>query len=130
MSTIGEFDPKTIFSRMADLIGGIQTWSRDRLRQLDLREQLQAGRLVADDRPDEPGSAVLIGFVSDPGPIRLFARTGDRAFRPIQPEASASWTMYRIRIPVTKIAGFDESAEPRKPEEPVYDEKLPRGGRP
>jgi hypothetical protein len=130
LSTVGEFDPKTISTRMGDLLGGVQTWSRDRLRQLDLREQLQAGRVATEDRPDEPGSVVLIGFTSDPGPIRLFARTGDRAFKPIPPEASASWSMYRIRLPLTRLDMVDESAEPRKPEEPVYDEKLPRGGRP
>ena len=46
------------------------------------------------------------------------------------PEASASWSMYRIRIPITKLDSVEEPSEPRKPEEPLYDEKLPRGGRP
>lgn len=130
LSTIGEFDPKTISSRMGDLIGGIQTWSRDRLRHLDLREQLQAGRAPLDNRPAEVGSMMLIGFAADPGPVRLFTRSGDRAYKPVQPEASASWTMYRIRIPITKLDSVEEPTEPRKPEEPLWDEKLPRGGRP
>lgn len=130
LSTIGEFDPKTISIRMSDLLGGIQTWSRDRLRQLDLREQLQAGRAPLDDRPGEMGSIMLIGFAADPGPIRLFTRLGDRAYKPIQPEATASWTMYRIRIPITKLDSVEEPTEPPKPEEPLWDEKLPRGGRP
>ncbi|MEK7755938.1 MAG: hypothetical protein AAB385_01875, partial [Planctomycetota bacterium] len=130
LSTIGEFDPKTISSRMGDLIGGIQTWSRDRLRQLDLREQLQAGRAPLDERPAEVGGMVLIGFAADPGPVRLFTRSGDRAYKPVQPEASASWTMYRIRIPITKLDSVEEPTEAPKPEEPLWDEKLPRGGRP
>ena len=130
LSTIGEFDPKTISSRMAGLMGGVQTWSRDRLRQLDLREQLQAGRPPLDDRPAEVGGLVLIGFAADPGPVRLFARSGDRAYKPVSPEASASWTMYRIRIPITKLDSVEEPTEKPKPEEPLWDEKLPRGGRP
>ena len=130
LSTIGEFDPKTISSRMGNLLGGIQTWSRDRLRQLDLREQLQAGRAPLDDRPVEAGSLVLIGFAADPGPVRLFARSGDRAYKPVPPEASASWTMYRIRIPITKLDSVEVPTEAPKPEESVYEEKLRRGGRP
>ncbi len=126
LSTIGEFDPMTISSRMGDLLGGVQTWSRDRLRQLDLREHLQAGR-EADKPPAEVGSLVLIGFAADPGPVRLFGRVGDSAYRPIQPEASASWTMYRIRFPITKLESNNEPPPPRKTEEPIYDEKLPRG---
>lgn len=130
LSTIGEFDPKTISSRMSDLIGGMQTWSRDRLRQLDLRELLQAGRPPLDDRPAETGCMVLIGFAADPGPVRLFARSGDRAYKPVQPEASASWTMYRIRIPITRLDSFEEPSTPPNPEESVYEEGLRRGRRP
>ena len=128
LSTIGEFDPATISGRMRDLLGGVITWSRDRLRQLDLREHLQAGVAPGEkERPPEAGSLVLIGFAADPGPVRLFARVGDRAYRPVPPEASASWTMYRIRIPFTKLEG---APQPPKPVEPLWDEKLPRGGRP
>ena len=115
---------------MSNLLGGIKTWSRDRLRQLDLREQLQAGRAPLDNRPGEMGSIMLIGFAADPGPIRLFTRLGDRSYKPVQPEASASWTMYRIRIPITKLDSVEEPTETPKPEEPLWDEKLPRGGRP
>ncbi len=130
LSTIGEFDPRTISSRMGDLIGGMQTWSRDRLRQLDLREHLQAGRPPLDDRPAEAGSLVLVGFAADPGPIRLFARSGDRAYKPVAPEGSASWTMYRIRIPLSKLDSVEEPSPSPKSKEPLWDEKLPRGWRP
>ena len=69
-------------------LGGPKTFSRDRLRQLDLREQLR------------PGCVILIGFAEDPGPIRLFRREGDRKYSPLEPDPRKSWTMYRIRIPV------------------------------
>jgi hypothetical protein len=79
-STLGDLDPRaTPF--------GTVTWSRERVRQLDLRHLL---------RED---SVVLIGFADDAGPVRLFRRTGDREYRPIEPEPEKSWTMYRVRIP-------------------------------
>jgi hypothetical protein len=105
-STLGEFDPDTIAQTSVDW-GAPNTWSRDRLRRLDLRLHLHAG----DDDPPEAGTAVLIGFAQTPGPMRLFTRTGERDFRPLQPEADSSWTMYRIRIPMTRLAGGAESEE-------------------
>ena len=88
-STIGDFDPASL-PRGMDRYGP-QTLSRDQLRQLDLREQLR------------PGSAMLIGFTDDPGPIRLFQREGNREYAALKPEPEKSWTMYRIRIPVTVV---------------------------
>ena len=103
VSTLGEFDADTISSRTVDW-GAPQTWSRDRLRRLDLRPHLHAGR--EQGKPNaEPGSFVLVGFAQTPGPMRLFTRTGQRDFRPLQPDLDASWTMYRIRIPTIKLAG-------------------------
>jgi len=115
LSTIGDFDPASL-SRGVDALLGPQTWSRDRLRHLDLRDQLVAGRSASGDQPGEAGSVVLIGFAEDPGPMRLFVRSGDRPYRPLPPEAWASWTMYRIRIPMTRL---DASSETREPEEPA-----------
>jgi len=88
-STVGEFDPTTLQGVIAQVFGR-NTWSRDRLRQFDLRLQM---------RPD---CAILIGFADDPGPARLFRRSG-AGFRPIEPDSRKSRTMYRIRIPVTVV---------------------------
>lgn len=91
MSTIGEYDStKSATTTMAQFVG-VRTWSRDRLRQLDLRERLQRDCVY------------LIGFARDPGPVRLFRRQGERPFAALEPEKESSWTMYRIRIPVTLI---------------------------
>lgn len=89
LSTVGEYDPTTD-SWMATFIG-TPSWSRDRARRLDLRDQLRRD------------SVILIGFADDPGPVRLFHRTGDRPYRVLKPEPKKSWTMYRIRIPVTLL---------------------------
>lgn len=99
-STLGEYDPQQS-EGVTSYYMGLQAWSRDRLGQLDLREQLQ------------PGSVYLLGFADDPGPIRLFRRTGDRPYRKLEPNPRASWTMYRIRIPVTFRRGVaqDEGEE-------------------
>ena len=86
LSTVGEYEPGTGTSGF-----GNWTWSRDRLRRLDLREQLTTD------------SVILIGFAEDPGPVRLFRNTGDRPWRMLEPDADKSWTMYRIRIPVTRL---------------------------
>ena len=94
LSTIGEFDWTSMGKGLAKVLGAT-TWSRDRLRRLDLREQLRDDTLI------------LIGFADDPGPVRLFGRTGDKPFRPIKPDRRNSWTMYRIRIPVTIVGGSD-----------------------
>ncbi len=99
LSTIGDFDPVSLGSGVGRF-GAPRTFSRDHLRQLDLREQLQTD------------SAVLIGFAQEPGPIRLFRREGDRKYAPLKPDPDKSWTMYRIRFPATAgkgTAGEDES---------------------
>ncbi len=98
LSTVGEHDP----SAEAGLFG-VATWSRDRLRQLDMREHLRRDTMI------------LIGFADDPGPIRLFRRTGDRDYQILNPDPDRSWTMYRIRIPVTV---FEE------PEKDEYEEEI------
>jgi len=90
-STISDFDPASL-PRSVDRYRP-QTLSRDQLRQFDLREHLQRD------------SAVLIGFASHPGPIRLFGREGDRDFTAINPDPDKSWIMYRIRIPATSLKG-------------------------
>jgi hypothetical protein len=109
VSTLGEFESDTISQRTVDW-GAPQTWSRDRLRRLDLRPHLHAGR--EQGRPNaEPGMAVLIGFAPTPGPMRLFSRWADRDFRPVQPDAESSWCMYRIRIPMTRLAGGQNAQE-------------------
>ncbi len=102
LSTLGEFDAETIPGQVTD-VGSRQTWSRDRMRRLDLREQLYAGRAASDKGPAEPGSVVLLGFARSPGPVRLFGRSGDRDFRVIQPDAASSWCLYRIFIPTTRV---------------------------
>ena len=87
-STLGEYDATQVAGLRTSFFG-LAAWSRDRLRQLDLREQLR------------PGSVILIGFADDPGPVRLFRRVADRPYRMLKPDPDHSWTMYRIRIPVT-----------------------------
>lgn len=90
LSTIGEFD-ETRFSRMSGLFGR-SSWSRDRLRRLDLRRQL------------DTRSVILIGFTRDAaGPARLYIREGERNYRPLEPDPDASTAMYRVRIPATRI---------------------------
>ena len=96
MSTLGDYEP---VSGTIAQFRGPETWSRDRLRQLDLRDQLQ------------PGWVYLIGFADDPGPVRLFKQSGDGAYRKIEPDVDHSWTMYRIRFPVTRLARGDEEDE-------------------
>ncbi|MBI4718946.1 MAG: hypothetical protein HY763_14160 [Planctomycetes bacterium] len=112
MSTIGEFAPQN-FAGMLDPWMGMRALARDRLRRLDLREQIDAGRPASESSPGEPGSMVLIGFAADPGPARLFLREGDRPFRALEPERRHSWAMYRIRIPVTVMdqAPADDGGE-------------------
>jgi len=108
LSTLGEFESDSMgISPNQWGMNAVPIWSCDRMRRMDLRTHLQAGeyRDVV-----EPGSVVLIGFARGPGPMRLFSRTGDREFRPLQPESDESLTMYRIRIPTTVFA-----AAPEKP---------------
>ncbi len=112
LSTIGDFDPAVLPSQF----GGGTTISRDRLRQLDLREHLTAGRSTVDGVPASPGTMVLIGFARGGGPIRLLSRSGDRPFAAIAPEEDSSWCMYRIRLPfvdLDKVAqAGDENVAP------------------
>ncbi len=100
LSTIGDFDCSLLGPS-----GGLKTWSTDRLRQLDLREHLTAGRKEDQESgvSAEPGGMVLIGFADGGGPMRLFSRSGDREFAAISPEERASWCMYRIRMPFTVL---------------------------
>lgn len=119
LSTLGEFDTDSMgIPAQTWGMSGMPTWSRDRMRRLDLRTQLHAGRVSPP--PAEPGAVVLIGFAAGPGPIRLFSRSGERDFRPLQPESPESWCMYRIRIPTTPLA-----AAPEKQVDPI-DEVLRR----
>lgn len=88
-STLGDFNFAKHSRMQNSMMGGSITWSRDRMRWLDLRDQLRSDQ------------AVLIGFADAPGPIRLFRREGEREYRKLEPSASKSKTMYRIRLPVT-----------------------------
>jgi len=101
-STLGELNPLTLAGTVQQM-WGVKTWSRDRLRRLDLREQLTRNAVV------------LIGFADDPGPMRLFRREGDREFRMLEPDPRKSRTMYRVRIPVT-LVGRSGRAEPEDDE--------------
>lgn len=95
LSTIGELSA-TSLSGMFDQWAGERTWSRDRLRSVDLRNQLRTD------------SVILIGFADAPGPARVFCREGDRGFRPLEPYPERSLAMYRIRIPAVVL---DRQAE-------------------
>lgn len=95
ISTLGEFDPEHHAGKMQHFMG-ISTWSHDRLRQLDMQREFRRDTII------------LIGFAEDPGPMRLFRRSGDRPYRLLKPDVRKSWSMYRIRIPVTLI---DSSGE-------------------
>ncbi|RME40262.1 MAG: hypothetical protein D6788_03695 [Planctomycetota bacterium] len=103
LSTASEFEPRSV-----------QRWgfrqqyalSQDRARSLDLSFRLRRDNMI------------LIGFADDPGPIRLMRRTGEKTFTPLPPDPDASWTMYRIDLPVTvldadadPLAGEDDKVE-------------------
>lgn len=91
LSTVGDFDP-TKGARTAAFMRGLRTWSRDRLRQLDLREQL--GR----------DSVYLLGWADDAGPVRLAVRKpGGDAYDTLTPDPGRAWTFYRVRIPVASV---------------------------
>ena len=102
-TTVGEYDPAND-AGMAQALLGARTWSRSRLRQLDLRKHLRRD------------TAVLIGFTDDPGPVRLFRSSNGGTFSPLEPEPAHSWTMYRIRLPVTVL---DTPGEPEDDDSPV-----------
>ena len=109
LSTIGDFDPSILETSWEVHKPG----PVDRLRQLDLREQLRAGRMASESGLAEPGGMVLIGFADGGGPVRLFTRSGKRPFAAVQPEERNSWCMYRIRIPFTVLeSGGGNAAAP------------------
>lgn len=90
LSTVGEYDAEQDATATSHMFGR-EAWSRDRARQLDMRRDLRRD------------TAILIGFADDPGPIRLFHRSGDRRYQVLEPEVEKSWTMYRVRLPVELI---------------------------
>lgn len=102
LSTIHEFNPAQHGGNMQAVFGP-RTWSQDRMRQLDITDQLTAGTPMRGDQPGAPGAAVLIGFADDPGPMRLFIRGGERDFRVLEPEEDYSWSMWRVRIPIVRL---------------------------
>ena len=97
LTTVGEYDAGLDTNPLS--FGMTRTWSRDRARQLDLRRQLRRGTVM------------LVGFSDDPGPVRLFRRSGDAPFRPLAPDPENSWTMYRFRIPATLLPGSGDEEE-------------------
>ncbi|UCF34334.1 MAG: hypothetical protein JSV78_03335, partial [Phycisphaerales bacterium] len=104
LSTMGEYNCMANKSKM-DLYPGEKTFSRDRLRQLDLHEQLQRDCVY------------FIGFADDPGPVRLqYRRHGRSDYRTLNPEEDQSKTMYRVRIPL-KVQTRDEARRLRQAEE-------------
>lgn len=100
LTTLGEYDPKRE-GGLAQVLLGATTWSRDRCRRLDLHEQFRRD------------SVILLGFTDDPGPLRLFSRTGERPYRVLTPDSDHSWTLYRIRIPVTLVGREKEEGDDR-----------------
>ncbi len=100
-STIGDFD----YRGQPAMNNGyeLRTWSRDCLRRLDLRHVLVGGRGASETHEAELGTAILIGFASEAGPMRLFTRGGTGEFRVQEPEEKSSWTMYRVRIPISRV---------------------------
>lgn len=100
LSTLGEYDP-ALHRSAIQWMGSAQSWSHDRLRQLDMQRDLRRDTLI------------LIGLADDPGPMRLFTRTGDKPYRPLEPDPRKSWSMYRIKLPVTILdpPGLVESQE-------------------
>jgi hypothetical protein len=103
-STIGELSSQSLAGLM-DQFMGARTVSRDRLRSLDLREQMEAGWPAGETNEALDGSAILIGFADDSGPARLFRREDDRKFQLLQPDERYSLTMYRVRIPIRVLEG-------------------------
>lgn len=90
LSTVGDIDVSE-FNPQGSMgfSFGRTTISRERLRHLDLREQL------------ERDCVYLIGFAGDPGPVRLMTRpAGSGEYRVARPVPGKCGVMYRIRIPV------------------------------
>ncbi len=111
LSTVGEYDPSQD-ANMSRHIFGLPTWSRDRARALDLRDQLQKDCVY------------LIGFTDDPGPIGLFRRTGNRGYRLLEPADGEARTMYRFRIPVVRRGSVTGSAVSAEPDTPVAEKEA------
>lgn len=89
LSTSAEYRP-TVISSFGVFRGEHQCWSRDRARTLDLTHRLRRDNMV------------LVGFAEgDPGPARLFRRSGSGSYAMLEPDPESSWTMYRMDIPVT-----------------------------
>jgi len=84
-STVGELDPDA-GARNTFSVMGRTTFSRDRLRQLDLRDHFQRDAVY------------LLGFAEDAGPPRLYLRDGGD-YKSVPPDPTYSRTMYRVRIP-------------------------------
>jgi len=102
ISTIGDFDHASLYAmrvgwRMPS------SFSRSHFRHLDIREHLQPGKVDERGRQIHAGSAVLIGFADDAGPVRLFRGAPGRDFAMLEPDPRKSWAMYRIRIPTTHV---------------------------
>ncbi len=112
-STVGEFGARDTGGMNFGGMASFYAISRDRLRQLDLTDSLIAGApakpattdvekgYAIPAEPMRPGYVILIGFVEGAGPIRLFTKRGESNYRPIEPDARYSSTMYRFQIPVT-----------------------------
>lgn len=103
-STIGDLAPQSLAGLM-DPVTGPRTLSRDRLRILDLRNNMEAGWPVGLASEPRDGVAILIGFANHPGPARLFRREGNRKFQLLSPDERYSMTMYRIHIPIRVLEG-------------------------
>jgi len=101
LSTVGD---QEVMDRSFTGAWGRSVWSRNRARSLDLRSELQRD------------SVFLVGFADDPGPIRLFSRSGRGRYRPIKPDADHSKTMYRIRIPAIVQGRADADSDDEQDE--------------
>lgn len=103
LTTIGEFNPlEGVGTR--GFLPSSYTWSRDRVRQLDLGADL------------EPGHVVFIGFANDAGAARLFRRrSGEENYTVSEPDPGHARTMYRISIPVTLLDSREDASKPREP---------------
>lgn len=103
-STIGDLAPQSLAGLM-DQFTVARTVSRDRLRGLDLRDDMEAGWPTELANEPRDGVAILIGFADNPGPARLFRREGERKFQLLKPDERYSMTMYRVHIPIRVLEG-------------------------
>lgn len=84
VTVLSDLDP-TMFQNH---FGGSMAFSAERCRQLDLSDLLTRR------------TAIFVGFSNQPGPARLYARTGNRDYRPIDPDPAHTVTMYRVLLEV------------------------------